>query len=830
MKLNNKGFAISSIMYIILVLAVILIAVTLALLSSRKLVLDKLKKETLDDIYGISYNSVVNKLKQEAISYASINNKTQENIKIGDFETSISQELLEYHKLSDKYLTLYKNEDNYDVYLGKTKKVTDISKPIENMLGIVDYKISGNSVQGKLPSDYQQVEYIESTGTQYIATGFLATDNVKIKGKVYTSTQGNEMCVVGTKEGGFEIGYSALTNRFFIYSSGFTTPITTTSSLYDTTLDFTATITTQPSTELILHNIDGGLTATGTDTNELDDHSEIQLFRYKESYYFVGRIYELKVYDNDKMTRNFIPCYRKSDNVIGMYDLVNDVFYTNQGTGAFLKGANMPTPEVPIEIENIGEKTKNILKYPYTESTKNSLGVTFTDNGDGSVTVEGTSTSFSTLYLSNNEIKLEAGKKYYLKADGTYSGVHLIFAYKDSEGNRRYDGNGLEWKNEYSAPIMYLQVNTDETASGTLFPYLVEEEYKNLNYEPYGYKIPVKASGKNLFDISRETNSTSGEIVEKGENYVVAQMKSSATNSNPGSTFWSSGWLSYDIELPTSKTYTVSYDVELLENTTGLTELKSMFLLSTESDTTISQKVYTISEVNKKYHIEATFNNLEDKEVGELVISLNSCKWRISNLQIEEGATATSYEPYVEPITTNIYVDEPLRKIGDYVDYIDFENSRVVRKIYHEYLTGITAKSSVQGTYSIFLTDILATPVIVLNEGNSFGYAMSNKFKQSDVNYLNMVHKPNMIQAYITSAGVNRVAFTFDDSSINTIPLAQEKIGDGFEVNYVLQTSIEEELELPNIAINDGATILEVDGNIKPSNVELTIIEKIKKL
>ena len=34
-----------------------------------------------------------------------------------------------------------------------------------------------------------------------------------------------------------------------------------------------------------------------------------------------------------------------------------------------------------------------------------------------------------------------------------------------------------------------------------------------------------------------------------------------------------------------------------------------------------------------------------------------------------------TYEPYHEPITTNIYLDEPLRKVGDYADYIDFKNS-----------------------------------------------------------------------------------------------------------------------------------------------------------
>jgi len=58
MKLNNKGFAISSIMYIILIMCIILITLTLSIFSSRNLVLDKQKKETLSNIYSIKeYNN-----------------------------------------------------------------------------------------------------------------------------------------------------------------------------------------------------------------------------------------------------------------------------------------------------------------------------------------------------------------------------------------------------------------------------------------------------------------------------------------------------------------------------------------------------------------------------------------------------------------------------------------------------------------------------------------------------------------------------------------------------------------------------------------------------
>ena len=52
MKLNNKGFAISTIMYMILVLAIILIVLVLSILTSRQIMLDSVKKDVLSDIYG----------------------------------------------------------------------------------------------------------------------------------------------------------------------------------------------------------------------------------------------------------------------------------------------------------------------------------------------------------------------------------------------------------------------------------------------------------------------------------------------------------------------------------------------------------------------------------------------------------------------------------------------------------------------------------------------------------------------------------------------------------------------------------------------------------
>ena len=52
MKLNNKGFAISTIMYMILIMGVLLMSLTLLLLSNRKFILEKTKEEALQQIYN----------------------------------------------------------------------------------------------------------------------------------------------------------------------------------------------------------------------------------------------------------------------------------------------------------------------------------------------------------------------------------------------------------------------------------------------------------------------------------------------------------------------------------------------------------------------------------------------------------------------------------------------------------------------------------------------------------------------------------------------------------------------------------------------------------
>ena len=60
------------------------------------------------------------------------------------------------------------------------------------------------------------------------------------------------------------------------------------------------------------------------------------------SYYDTSiRLYAFTLGVNEQVIRNYVPCYRKSDGVIGLYDTINKQFKINEGTGSFTKGPDV---------------------------------------------------------------------------------------------------------------------------------------------------------------------------------------------------------------------------------------------------------------------------------------------------------------------------------------------------------------------------------------------------------------------------------------------------------------------------------------------------------
>lgn len=198
----------------------------------------------------------------------------------------------------------------------------------------------------------------------------------------------------------------------------------------------------------------------------------------------------------------------------------------------------------------------------------------------------------------------------------------------------------------------------------------------DLNSGTGKYEIPVTVRGKNLMSMSRDVRAgfDSGAIVEKGVDYVVAQMSASAENAEPGSPNNSSGWLGINAlkataaafnncffkDIKPSTTYTLSYDFEYFYLPDGLTSVKHRGQISISG-----KSEYTnvwVTEAGKKYHYKLTFTTPETITQIMFFFTLNSCKVKLSNIMLEEGGSETDYERYAEPQTAVIELSAPLGK------------------------------------------------------------------------------------------------------------------------------------------------------------------------
>lgn len=195
---------------------------------------------------------------------------------------------------------------------------------------------------GRLPDAYQEVEYIQSTGTQYIDTG--VPPDVTIEFEIdYAITQIAQFeSLTGSdpeqnKWFSFGIVGNSSVKRNYIYVGN--SNKTFTNNYGELNLKTKAVYSNG---SITISNINGSVTQTLTNITMGVNNLPMFLFalnrQNKASDNSYVKIYSAILNKNNEKVRELVPCYRKSDNVIGLYDLVNKTFYTNAGTGTFLKG------------------------------------------------------------------------------------------------------------------------------------------------------------------------------------------------------------------------------------------------------------------------------------------------------------------------------------------------------------------------------------------------------------------------------------------------------------------------------------------------------------
>ena len=174
-----------------------------------------------------------------------------------------------------------------------------------------------------------------------------------------------------------------------------------------------------------------------------------------------------------------------------------------------------------------------------------------------------------------------------------------------------------------------------------------------------------------------------------------------------------------------------------------------------------------------------------------------------------------------ETITTNIYLNEPLRKLGDYADYIDFENKKVIRYI-DKYIFNGTENVGLRGQQPTNGTAILTTAMFAYRD--NFENLICTRFS-ADRNYASKMI-PNTC-CFINSSVDSRFHFCIEGAGktaaeVKAILKEWYDSGNPMVVLYPPNKAIPEEtIELPSILTTKGNTKIEIDANIQPSNMEV---------
>lgn len=180
---------------------------------------------------------------------------------------------------------------------------------------------------GLLPGEYTQVEYIQGIGSQYIDTGFVVnkSDNyvLEIDGLFLSQAQAYQGCN----------GYM----QFF------------TSSKYGISADSSVAVGNRNTVRVEYANqteklfVDGVQIESKSWSAYNGSNVKLALFRMGDinnGWYngaaAQGMIYGYKVWKNNILVSECVPCVRKSDNKVGVYDIIQKNFITNAGAGTLI--------------------------------------------------------------------------------------------------------------------------------------------------------------------------------------------------------------------------------------------------------------------------------------------------------------------------------------------------------------------------------------------------------------------------------------------------------------------------------------------------------------
>ncbi len=419
-----------------------------------------------------------------------------------------------------------------------------------------------------------------------------------------------------------------------------------------------------------------------------------------------------------------------------------------------------------------------------------------------------------------------------------YKGDKKIAGYNVEE----FEGeNGVTLENCYNDKLHNAQIIGNTVQDGTPTPetpvevqsvgeLVTEGEYAGK------YKIPVTARGKNLFKYISPAIAN-GTVIESLPTGVIVEGKVTENTNIYG---YDKGWFRSGNTastavcpiLHTGDIVTVSVDITLLELRAYDYYTPRINFYSREANTGYLSVANVPVKVGETKRFSSTFTIAEkyDGHTFFPIITLNSNLVKIENIQIEYGNEATPFEPYIEPQTFNIYLDEPLRKVGDYADYVDFKKMVVVNRV------GITKIKDLSWNK---MSDSTTSDGTVLqrheckvvqkrnfvDRENTIGNIFCNGL--INVAYVSYAMRDKSISERV-DAGNNGTGrrIRILTSEYSTVSAMVSAFGE-FDIYYILDEPYitEEPIELPELPTYKGTTIYEID-----TEIPATISGKYKKV
>ena len=229
-----------------------------------------------------------------------------------------------------------------------------------------------------LPSGYTQLEYIESTGTQWIDTGIATTNNnlgFMLEAMPLTSADVYPIGSRATDGGTRFFGVRSVSSNSFSYGWSFYSTATASQSYVNVR------------TTMSLNWLNSKKATIGNDSNDLATANiangrNITLFGVNGQLLWTGRIYHAQISKGTGIVANLIPVMRDSDSKVGMYDTVTRQFFTNAGTGEFIAS--------PRFVEYIEFDGNSWIDTGFTQQTcRIEFGVEFINHNNNAVQLMG---------------------------------------------------------------------------------------------------------------------------------------------------------------------------------------------------------------------------------------------------------------------------------------------------------------------------------------------------------------------------------------------------------------------------------------------------------